>query len=97
MAAGGARSSSASGCGEVGVLMPFTADDVEGQARLLAFAQGLQQLGWADGRNLRIDCRWGAGDAERNRKYAAELLALAPDVVLANGSPELQAIATGDA
>jgi ABC-type uncharacterized transport system substrate-binding protein len=74
----------------VGVLMPFTADDVEGQARLLAFAQGLQQLGWAVGGNLRIDARWGAGDAERNRKYAAELLALAPDVVLANGSPELR-------
>jgi putative ABC transport system substrate-binding protein len=74
----------------VGVLMPFTADDQEGQARLLAFAQGLQQMGWAIGSNLRIDARWGAGDAERNRKYAAELLALAPDVILANGSPELR-------
>ena len=61
----------------VGVLMPFTADDPEGQARLLAFAQGLQQMGWAVGSNLRIDARWGAADAERNRKYAAELLALA--------------------
>jgi putative tryptophan/tyrosine transport system substrate-binding protein len=74
----------------VGVLMPFTADDPEGQARLLAFAQGLQQVGWAVGSNLRIDTRWGGGDAERNRKYAAELLALAPDVILANGSPELR-------
>jgi putative tryptophan/tyrosine transport system substrate-binding protein len=73
----------------VGVLMPFTADDQEGQARLLAFAQGLQQMGWAVGSNLRIDARWGAGDAERNRKYAAELLALAPDVILANAGPEL--------
>jgi putative tryptophan/tyrosine transport system substrate-binding protein len=74
----------------VGVLMPFTADDPEGQARLLAFAQGLQQMGWAVGSNLRIDARWGAGDAERNRKYAAELLALAPDVILANAGPELK-------
>jgi putative ABC transport system substrate-binding protein len=74
----------------VGVLMPFTADDQEGQARLLAFAQGLQQMGWAVGSNLRIDARWGAGDAERNRKYAAELLALAPDAILANGGPELR-------
>src|SRR5258705_8146605 len=74
----------------VGVLMPFTADDQEGQARLLAFAQGLQQMGWAVGSNLRIDARWGAGDAERNRKYAAELLALAPDVILANAGPELR-------
>ena len=73
-----------------GVLMPFTADDQEGQARLLAFAQGLQQMGWAVGSNLRIDARWGAGDAERNRKYAAELLALTPDAILANGTPELR-------
>jgi ABC-type uncharacterized transport system substrate-binding protein len=74
----------------VGVLMPFTADDQEGQARLLAFAQGLQQMGWAVSGNLRIDARWSAGDAERNRKYAAELLALAPDVIVANGGPELR-------
>jgi len=76
----------------VGVLMPFTADDAEGQARLLAFAQGLQQLGWAVGANLRIDTRWSAGDAEPNRTYAAELLALTPDVILANGTPEIRAL-----
>ena len=75
----------------VSVLMPFTADDPEGQARLLAFAQGLQQMGWAVGSNLRVDTRWGAGDAERNRKYAAELLALAPDVVVANGPLAVEA------
>ena len=69
-----------------GVLMPFTADDAEGQARLLAFAQGLQQLGWAVGGNREIDTRWSAGDAEPNRTYAAELLALTPDVILANGT-----------
>ena len=78
------------GMRRIGVLMAFASDDPEGQARLLAFAQGLQQMGWAIGSNLRIDARWGAGDAERNRKYAAELLALAPDVILANGSPELR-------
>jgi putative tryptophan/tyrosine transport system substrate-binding protein len=76
----------------VGVLMPFTADDAEGQARLLALAQGLQQLGWAVGGNLRIDTRWSAGDAEPNRTYAAELLALTPDVILANGTPEIRAL-----
>src|SRR5215831_15367717 len=75
----------------VSVLMPFTADDPEGQARLLAFAQGLQQMGWAVGSNLLVDTRWGAGDAERNRKYAAELLALAPDVVVANGPLPVEA------
>jgi putative ABC transport system substrate-binding protein len=75
----------------VSVLMPFTADDPEGQARVLAFAQGLQQMGWTVGSNLRLDTRWGANDAERNRKYAAELLALAPDVILANGPPAVEA------
>jgi putative ABC transport system substrate-binding protein len=76
----------------VGVLLPFTADDQEGQARLMAFAQRLQQLGWTVGTNLRIDARWGAGDAERIRKYAAELLALTPDVIIANGGPEVSAL-----
>jgi putative ABC transport system substrate-binding protein len=71
----------------VGVLMSVAADGPEGQARLGAFLKGLEQLGWIDGRNVRIDQRWGAGDADRSRKYAAELVALAPDVILANGSP----------
>ena len=69
----------------VGVLMPLAADDAEGQARLAAFLQGLQQLGWIDGSNVRIDTRWTTGDAERIRRDAAELLALAPDVILAAG------------
>ena len=56
------------------------------QARLAAFLQGLQQLGWTDGRNVRIDYRWGAGNADNFRKYAAELVALAPDVILATGA-----------
>jgi putative ABC transport system substrate-binding protein len=73
----------------IGVIMGFAEDDPESQARLMAFAQGLQELGWTVGRNVRIDTRWGAGDAERYRRYAAELVALAPDVILANGSPAL--------
>ena len=66
----------------IGVLTPFAAEDPEAQARVAAFVNGLQQLGWTDGRNLRIDIRWGAGDAERIRRYAAELVALAPDAIL---------------
>ena len=58
----------------------------------MAFLQGLQQLGWTDGRNVRIDYRWGAGDADRFRRYAAELVALAPDVILASGSPSVAAL-----
>ncbi len=69
----------------IGVLMALAADDPEGQARLTAFVQGLQELGWTDGRNVRIDYRWPAGDAERTRRYATELAALAPDVILAGG------------
>jgi putative ABC transport system substrate-binding protein len=71
----------------IGVLAGLSADDPQGQARLVAFVQGLQQLGWTDGRNVRIDFRWGASDADRFRRYAAELVALAPDVILASGSP----------
>jgi putative ABC transport system substrate-binding protein len=70
----------------VGVLIPYAADDQELQTRFAAFRQGMQQLGWADGRNIRIDIRWGAGDANLVRKYAAELVALGPDVLLAGGS-----------
>ena len=68
----------------IGVLMSLAADDPEAQARVAAFLQGLQELGWTVGRNVRIDYRWGAGDAERVRRYAAELVALAPDVILAS-------------
>jgi ABC-type uncharacterized transport system substrate-binding protein len=70
----------------IGVLQSLAADDPEGQARLAAFAQGLQQSGWTIGRNLQIDTRWAAGDAERFRRYAAELVALVPDVILAVGA-----------
>src|SRR5262245_16106684 len=69
----------------IGALMNLTADDPEASARVTALAQGLQQLGWTVGRNLQIDYRWGAGDADRSRRYAAELVALVPDVILAGG------------
>ena len=73
----------------VGVLMPGTAEDAEYQARMAAFLHGLQQLGWSDGRNVRIDTRWAAGDASLIRKYATELIALTPDVILAPGTTSL--------
>ena len=69
----------------IGVLMSLAEDDREGQARLAAFLQGLQELGWIDGRNVRVDTRWGAGGGECVRKYTAELVALTPDVILASG------------
>ena len=70
----------------IGVFINPVADDPVTQARLAAFVEGLQQLGWTDGRNLRIDTRWSAGNPDDTRKYAAELVALAPDVILVNGS-----------
>jgi putative ABC transport system substrate-binding protein len=83
----------------IGVLTGATAaDDPDGNARLAAFLQALQQSGWADGRNLRFEYRWGMGDAANIRKYATELAALAPDVILAAGTatmaPLLQATHT---
>jgi putative ABC transport system substrate-binding protein len=83
----------------IGTLQSLPADDPEAKARIAAFQQGLQQSGWSDGRNVQIDYRWGAsGDAERIRRYAAELLSLAPDVIFASGTanvgPVLQATRT---
>ena len=69
----------------IAVLMPLAADEPESLARVGAFLQALQALGWTDGRNVRIEYRWAGGDAER-RKYAAEVVALAPDIILANGA-----------
>jgi putative ABC transport system substrate-binding protein len=70
----------------IGVLMNLTAEDAEGQGRLAAFMQGLQEAGWSVGRNVRVDLRWGGGDPELYRNHAAELVALAPDVFLAAGA-----------
>jgi putative ABC transport system substrate-binding protein len=82
----------------IGVLLPVTAEDPVGQARVVAFLGGLQQLGWTDGRNVRIDLRWSAGKADHAQRYAAELAALAPDVLMTPGSstlaPMLQATRT---
>jgi putative tryptophan/tyrosine transport system substrate-binding protein len=71
----------------IGVLMNLAANDAEGQARLAALLQGLQEAGWAVGRNVRIDLRWGEGDPESFRKQAAELVALSPDIIFASGVP----------
>jgi putative ABC transport system substrate-binding protein len=79
----------------IGVLMTVAPDDPEAPRRVTAFAQGLQQLGWTDGHNVRIEYRWGSSDPERARSFSAELVALAPDVIFATGGatvgPLLQA------
>jgi putative ABC transport system substrate-binding protein len=67
------------------ILEPISADTPSAQARYTAFLEGLQQLGWTPGRNVRIEVRWGGGDEAAIRKYAAELVALAPDVIVAGG------------
>ena len=80
------RAQHAGGMRRIGVLMAIAADDPESQIRLAAFAQALQQLGWIVGQNVSIDYRWGAGNAENLKKYSAELVALSPDVIMANSS-----------
>ena len=70
----------------IGALFGAAPDDPNSQAEYAAFVQGLHQLGWTDGRNVHVDARWSAGNASNTRKYAAELVALAPDVILAVGS-----------
>jgi len=70
----------------IGVLMNLAVDDPESPVRVAAFLQGLQDMGWTDGRNVRIHYRWGAGDAGLFHRYAAELIALAPDIILASGA-----------
>jgi putative ABC transport system substrate-binding protein len=76
----------------IGVLMNAVADDPQGQARIVTFQQTLQQLGWSEGRNVRIDVRWGGNDVERDRRYASELIALAPDVIVAAGTLSVAAL-----
>jgi ABC-type uncharacterized transport system substrate-binding protein len=71
----------------VGVLMNTTPDEPDSQARVTALAQGLQEAGWAVGRNLRIDTRWSSGNRARLRKEAADLVALGPDVIVAGVGP----------
>src|SRR6516162_10166173 len=76
----------------IGVLMHLAADDPEGQSRVAAFLQGLQEAGWAVGRNVNIDVRWAAGDADRYRRYAMEIVALTPDVILTSATPSVLAV-----
>ena len=75
----------------IGLLMG-TADDGEGQARVRALKQGLQELGWTDGDNIQIETRFGTADAGRIRAHAAELMALGPDLIVANSTPVLRAL-----
>jgi len=82
-----ARAQQSGGMRRIGVLINFAPDDPAGQSRVTAFLQALAQLGWTEGGNARIAIRWGAGNAERIRKFASELVALAPDVILTSGSP----------
>ena len=79
----GARGQQAERMRLIGVLMNLAVDDREGRARLAAFQDGLLQVGWIEGRNVRLEIRWGAGDAERFRAYSTELVALVPDLILA--------------
>src|SRR5262249_20333872 len=76
----------------IGVLMSRATDDPEGQAGFAAFKQGLQELGWVEGRNVLIDIRWAAGESANFRRHAADLVALAPDVILASASPSVAAL-----
>jgi putative ABC transport system substrate-binding protein len=77
---------------QIGVLQAVAPNDPEGPIRMAGFLQVLRQLGWTEGRNLRIDIRWASGDADLYRKYAAELVALTPDVILATASPTVAAL-----
>jgi putative tryptophan/tyrosine transport system substrate-binding protein len=80
------------GTRRIGLLMNFRSDEPEGQARVAAFMQALQKLGWTEGDNVRADVRWAGDDIERFRKHAEELVGLGPDVILASGSPGVAAL-----
>ena len=82
-----ARAQQAGGVKRLGVLMAPEENDPEGKAQLSGFTQALAALGWIEGRNLRLDVRWGGGDANRARIFAKELVALQPDVILSEGTP----------
>jgi putative tryptophan/tyrosine transport system substrate-binding protein len=77
---------------KIGMLVNFPSEDPEGQARVSAFAQALQKLGWTEGDNVRTETRWASDDANRYHRYSEELVALAPDVILASGTPSVAAL-----
>jgi putative ABC transport system substrate-binding protein len=87
-----ARAQQQNGVHRIGVLMGWAEGDPEAKTDLAAFVQGLQQLGWADGRNVRIDYRWANGDIDRMRAFAKELVELRPDVILSNTTPATAAL-----
>ena len=87
-----ARAQSSERVRRIGALMYLAADDPESPARVAAFARGLQEFGWIEGRNIQIEYRWGGGDMDRVRRYAAELVALAPDVILVSSGSALAAL-----
>jgi putative ABC transport system substrate-binding protein len=87
-----ARAQPAARVRRIGVLMGFATTDLEAQAFQRAFSQRLRELGWTDGTTAKFDYRWAAGDRERFRAYAAEIVALKPDVILANTTPAVAAL-----
>src|SRR5215469_11614901 len=76
----------------IGVMMGYAEDDPEAQTRLAAFKQGLQTLGWNEGRNIKIDVRWASGDTDRATTFARELVALQPEVIMSNTTPVTAAL-----
>src|SRR5262245_39557443 len=86
-----ARAQSKARMPKVGVLMAVSESDADSQKRIAAFRQGLIDLGWKDGQNIKIEYRWAAGKIELIRQYSKELVALAPEVILANSTPAIQA------
>jgi putative tryptophan/tyrosine transport system substrate-binding protein len=87
-----ARAQQSEGVRRVGIFMDLSEQDAEGQTRVAAFRKGLQDLGWTEGRNIKFETRWTAGDPARMRRYAAELVGLAPDVIMNGGLPTLVAM-----
>ena len=87
-----ARAQQPGGMRRIGVLMGYAEGDAEGQAYVAAFREGLQKLGWTDGRNIRIDTRWGARDTELLQRFAKELVALKPELILAQSTPTTAAL-----
>ena len=86
-----ARAQQAERMRRIGVLTGFAENDPEGRAQLSGFTQGFQELGWTDGRNVRMDVRWPAGSVERMQMFAKELVGMQPDVILAQTTPVVAA------